>query len=102
MSHPFDLSPLTLDQLEALAVDVTKTIRTRKEADKEAALEAARAAAAKLGYNLDDIHGPGGKPNNAAYADPSDPRNIWTGRGRRPKWLTEKLKNGANLEDFKV
>lgn len=102
MSHPFDLSPLTLNQLECLANDVAKSIRARKDSEQLAALEAARAAAEALGYNLDEIHGPGGKPKNAAYVDPADPRNTWIGRGRRPKWLNEKLKNGANLDDFKA
>lgn len=27
---------------------------------------------------------------------------TWTGRGRKPKWLEEKLATGAKLEDFAV
>jgi DNA-binding protein H-NS len=28
--------------------------------------------------------------------------NTWAGRGAQPVWLREKLKGGANLEDFAV
>jgi hypothetical protein len=28
--------------------------------------------------------------------------NTWAGRGAQPVWLREKLKAGANLEDFAV
>lgn len=36
------------------------------------------------------------------YQDPANPENTWGGRGRKPLWLTEKLSNGARMEDFKV
>lgn len=31
-----------------------------------------------------------------------DGKNAWTGRGRKPKWLEEKLATGSNLKDFAV
>lgn len=31
-----------------------------------------------------------------------DGEEKWTGRGRKPKWLVEKLATGAKLEDFAV
>lgn len=36
------------------------------------------------------------------YRNPEDPEQTWTGRGKHPNWLREKLQAGANLEDFKV
>jgi DNA-binding protein H-NS len=33
-----------------------------------------------------------------AYADSAG--NTWGGRGKRPNWLREALRNGARLEDF--
>nr|WP_255763802.1 H-NS family nucleoid-associated regulatory protein [Pelomonas sp. P7] len=27
--------------------------------------------------------------------------NTWSGRGRRPTWLTEAINGGADLEDFR-
>jgi DNA-binding protein H-NS len=31
-----------------------------------------------------------------------DGTNTWAGRGKRPRWLQEKLAEGAKLEDFLV
>lgn len=36
------------------------------------------------------------------YRDPDNPFNTWTGIGKRPIWLQEKLKNGYELADMKV
>jgi len=36
----------------------------------------------------------------AAYVNPENPNETWSGRGKRPNWLVEKLDNGAKLEDF--
>ena len=36
------------------------------------------------------------------YRDPESPDNTWTGRGRPPKWLQEKIDQGAEKEAFRV
>lgn len=36
------------------------------------------------------------------YQDPTNAENTWGGRGRMPTWLTEKIANGAKIEDFQV
>ena len=36
------------------------------------------------------------------YRDPEQAESTWTGQGRTPKWLQEKLDQGAKLEEFKV
>ena len=36
------------------------------------------------------------------YRDPAHPENTWTGKGKPPKWLQEKLDQGANKEQFQV
>lgn len=41
-------------------------------------------------------------PSTPKYRDPEKPENTWTGRGKRPGWLREKLKDGAKLEDVLV
>jgi DNA-binding protein H-NS len=40
------------------------------------------------------------KPIAVKYRD--DKGNTWTGRGVKPRWLTNALANGANQEQFRV
>lgn len=36
------------------------------------------------------------------YRNPAEPSETWSGRGRRPKWVTAQLKFGKKLEDLAV
>ncbi len=36
------------------------------------------------------------------YANPDDPGQTWSGRGRRARWLEELIRAGAKLEDFRI
>lgn len=36
------------------------------------------------------------------YQDPDNRRNTWSGRGRAPKWLAEKVKRGQRAADFLI
>lgn len=36
------------------------------------------------------------------YRNPNDPSQCWAGRGLRPRWLEQMLRNGARLEEFEV
>jgi DNA-binding protein H-NS len=45
---------------------------------------------------------PGANNSKIAYRNPQNPSQTWAGRGKRPKWLNEKLEEGALLQDFRV
>lgn len=36
------------------------------------------------------------------YANPSQPRETWSGRGKQPRWLAAQLGSGRRLEDFRI
>ena len=36
------------------------------------------------------------------YRNPADPAETWAGRGRQPRWLTEQLRSGRKLDDFRI
>ena len=36
------------------------------------------------------------------FRDSRDPSVTWSGRGKLPRWLTQHLKAGKKLEDFKI
>ena len=66
------------------------------------------AIAAKAGLTLAEIIG--GKRGSAMkgskvavkYRNPKDADETWTGRGRKPNWLTAALKKGQKIESFLV
>ncbi len=36
------------------------------------------------------------------YRNPSNENEIWAGRGKRPRWLTELVASGRKVEDFLI
>lgn len=44
----------------------------------------------------------GNTDSNVRFRNPENQSQVWTGKGKRPKWLVEKIEAGANLEDFRV
>jgi DNA-binding protein H-NS len=44
----------------------------------------------------------GSEKKTALYKHPEDDSLVWEGTGRKPKWLTELLKSGRSLDDFRV
>jgi DNA-binding protein H-NS len=36
------------------------------------------------------------------FANPDDPSQVWSGRGKRPQWVTQKLASGLTLEDLSI
>ncbi|HRM75876.1 MAG TPA: H-NS histone family protein, partial [Paracoccus sp. (in: a-proteobacteria)] len=36
------------------------------------------------------------------YANPADPEQTWTGRGRKPRWVQEALGAGQKLESLEI
>ena len=44
----------------------------------------------------------GRKPVEPKYRNPDDPGQTWSGRGREPKWLAEKLAFGRKRKEFAI
>lgn len=38
----------------------------------------------------------------AKYHDPGNKRHTWSGRGRMPRWLADKVKRGHSITDFLI
>ena len=104
-SGGIDLSKLSIEELETLAKDIQTEVTNRREAERERVLGQMRELAASLGLTLEEVvrlerskGGTGG--GQARYRHPEDPSLTWSGRGKRPTWLTEALAAGKSLEDF--
>ena len=36
------------------------------------------------------------------FRNPTEPSETWTGRGKKPRWLTAQLKTGKRIDDFRI
>ena len=69
------------------------------------ALEELRQKASLLGFSSDDFAPKKKKGNGhatAKYRNIGNPDETWSGRGKRPAWLTDKLEAGHQLEEFLI
>ena len=100
-----DLEKMSKEELEQLKKDVDKALKTVDARQKAEAKRAAEQAAREYGFSLDElVAGQTGKGNKgvAKYANPADPTQTWTGRGRKPNWVNDALAAGKSLDDLAI
>lgn len=102
----FDLKDMSRKDLERLRADVDKALANYDKVRRQEALRAAEQIAKEKGFTLDELLGdkPKGRRTVSApkYAHPENPELTWTGRGRRPAWLQERLDQGESMEAFLI
>ncbi|WP_132997153.1 H-NS histone family protein [Sulfitobacter sp. TCYB15] len=101
-----DLSTMSHKQLEQHLEDVKMAIKNAYERDRVEARKAAEKAAAEYGFSLDEVSG-GTKKGKAAkaaakYANPEDPSQTWTGKGRQPNWFRDLIASGTDPETLEL
>lgn len=108
----FDLSNMTKKQLEKLQKDVEKALADIENQERREAKKAAEAAAAKYGFSLAELTGgAGGKsarksgvknPGTPKFANPEDPSETWTGKGRQPQWYKDAIAAGTDPKTLEI
>lgn len=93
-------------EAEARLKALRAELQSRKSAEILKMRAELEAKAAALGVTLNDLLASNGKkkrqPAAPKYRDPVDNGLTWTGRGKQPGWLKEKIEAGASLEDFLI
>ena len=100
-----DVSSLNRKELEKLQADVEKALRQVSKTELKEARKAAEKAAAEFGYTLAEVTTNGGKvvqkqASAAKFANPDNPDQTWSGRGRQPQWYKDALSNGKTPEEL--
>ncbi len=98
-----NVNRMTVKELLDLEAKLKKAIALARERERAADKRELTALAEKRGFTLGELFGGRGKSKLIApkYANPDDPSQTWTGRGRRPHWLVAKMrKRGAKLKQF--
>ena len=106
-THKMNLEDLSLEELKSLQNDVAVALYNFEKRKKAEALAEIKSLAHAKGFSLDELLGgeaAKGKraPAVAKYADPANPDNTWSGRGRKPKWLVAQIESGKSVEDFAI
>ena len=100
-----NLNSLSLDELKNLEASVEKEIQNCQERQKAEALAKAEAAAQEFGFSLSELISSKEIKKGVRipkYQHPENPSLTWTGKGRKPKWISEMLQSGRQLEEFKI
>lgn len=101
------LEKMSLEELQAHQREVEATIKGYEKKRKAECLAELKSVAKKHGFSLDDFTGgksssKSGPKGVAKYANPADPSQTWTGRGRQPNWIKDAMASGKPLEEFAI
>ena len=99
-----NLDAMSRDELLSLKADVEKALKTLDGRRKAEALRAVQDAAREHGFSLNELTDAKGPAKKAApkYANPSDPSQTWSGRGRQPIWFREAIAAGVDPESLSI
>jgi DNA-binding protein H-NS len=100
-----DLERMSFKDLQDLELKVRKAKASAQDRSRNEVREKVEAMVAAAGFKMSDLFGGrGGKGRKVAakYANPDDPSETWTGRGRKPRWLAAKLKDGDKIDKFLI
>ncbi len=102
-----DLDSMSKKELEQLVADAKAAIGRAHDRERKAAKAAAEKAAAEFGFSLNELTGSkqagARKAAGAAkYANPEDPSQTWTGKGRQPGWYRAAIAAGVSPEAMEI
>ena len=101
-----DLHSLSLKELKDLQSQVAKAIAGFEDRKKKEALVELEEKARELGFTFAELTGMTTArkraPAVAKYANPANPSDTWSGRGRKPRWFDAALKSGKKPDDMAI
>lgn len=104
-----NLDVLSLRELKDLQGRVTRAISGYEDRKKKEAFAELDEKAREMGYSLAELLAMQGAkaPRKRAlaapkYANPANPADTWTGRGRKPRWFIEGLAAGRAPEEMAI
>lgn len=102
-----NIDSMSLAELQAYQKEVEAAIKGYEKKRRTDALAAVRAVAKEHGFSLEELMGakPAGKATAkgvAKYANPADPSQTWSGRGRQPAWIKAALAAGKSLDTMAI
>jgi DNA-binding protein H-NS len=101
------LEKMSIKDLKDLRSRIDKLVQAKHDQERNGLRERFKEMAEEAGFHLSDILTPlrgrgRGSSGSAKYVHPDNPSLTWSGRGRMPKWLSEKVKSGVSVETFRA
>lgn len=104
-----DLSDLSSTEIRAQIARLTEELKRREAEEKRDFFAQIVERAEELNISSDEVlralRGTGGRRKATGvpmYRNPDNPDETWTGRGRKPGWLINRLESGTSLDDMKI
>lgn len=102
-----NLDTMSLKELKEFQSQVAKAIASFEDRKKKEALAELEEKAREMGFSLAELTGGAVKtrkrsPAVPKYANPADPTDTWSGRGRKPRWFADALKAGTAPEALAI
>jgi DNA-binding protein H-NS len=99
-----NLEKMALKDLLDLETRLQRAIAVARERERSEIKQRVENLVQNAGFSVTELFGGRGSLKGrtvaAKYQNPENKNETWTGRGRKPRWLTAKLDKGAKLEDF--
>ncbi|VDC23218.1 H-NS histone family protein [Pseudogemmobacter humi] len=102
-----DVNSLDLKELKSLQSRIARAIATYEDRRRKEALVSLEEKVREMGFSsLAELTGgqvsrkrPAGGPK---FANPANPSDTWSGRGRKPRWFSEALAAGKSEADMAI
>ncbi|MDD3608251.1 MAG: H-NS histone family protein [Halothiobacillaceae bacterium] len=106
-----NLSSLSEDELNSLINNAKRELQHRKSARVTELRREIERMASSLGISVGELMGleKSARRSTAAstkgmpkFANPANPSQTWTGRGKPPRWYSDAIDGGAHKEDLMI
>ena len=94
-----NLASMSVEDLISLRENLGRVLREKSE---ELRKQIQRLEIGGLSSSRGKTRSASGQKIPPKYRDPENPSNVWAGRGAIPRWMAEKIKDGAKREDFLI
>jgi len=102
----FDLSNVSFVDLIELRGEIEASIDSRRKEEKQQLINEIQRMIEEKGFSVADIFGESDfvKKSSvpAKYKNPDNPEEKWSGRGRKPRWVIDQMKQGNSLENLRI
>ncbi|MCJ8141182.1 H-NS family nucleoid-associated regulatory protein [Falsirhodobacter halotolerans] len=102
-----ELNDLSLAELKALDKKIGKAIATFEARHKKRLFDVLQNVAREQGVSMDELIDAAQSGNArpglpARYANPDNPNDTWSGRGRKPQWYSAAIERGMEPKELAI